>query len=827
MSGYAYKTPYDATVKRKQYLQELALRAKLDDVNLQANKIYKRTGAVSTPPDTRTTTEKLSDLYRLRIEVRSKLGQIMSGDDAQKVVNELDQQELIFLTQRIDKFIAELKPKYALGVPYQVFNTYFKNAIKSYNSIGDIDMTSLTLLENMPTKDDLDNALFQVERLLTTAGQRQERRMLSGFMMMYSKLMTEIQNNRNIISSGQILDPLVIQAIEDLNSDVAQNLPSGTEIQQLEADIQQLESGVQDPQLINSIKQRLSQYDALMKTIENSVEEVKIQREKILKPKSTIPAKSTRVARNVEGLAYIDPSIDLRQISFADLKQYMVISKKIALEQGRDGDLKRLKLNAPTNFRDKTSIVSKLQEQEVNDFMKEIWTEAILVPSQTEQLLGARPPPAFAFGGQQAFSNVRLRPTKPTAPTIDPTLGANLNQQQGSGAPNLTGINPTPPTTPNIPIQPITNTTPITPIINPMSNLSGQSSSGIIYPKPIKVSNNRKLPDYKSGGDATKIKLFKKFVNTFSIKFGDSLSEYIKNNLYQQLTDLKLDDVYAKSGDMPLFDISEEIIQYVDYELVFQIRTAIDRGIIQDGNIDETTDKFKKYCDLVFGYIIEKIGNVSSLDDPDTLKQAIKDIDLFHFPIWFADYSQKNITGGKLKGKKSRMKGKGVAIDPDAGMIADGERKSNYVPFGKFIINRNKLNDGIIMIKRPNGAFMGELQSRRVGSKLRNIFEKIVGGSVPSYNDYNKLDADEIEYLHFVAKKSNLLDKLDVPTPKKDDDEKIQHRFEVLKGMIFSGNDNKQMIDEFKKLILDMSDRKLLPRRQVSDIIIELSRVYG
>ena len=81
MSGYPLKSVYDATKKRQKYIQELALRAKLDDVNLQANKLYKRTGVISALPDNRTTTEKLADLYRLRIEIFSKLSPVMSGDE--------------------------------------------------------------------------------------------------------------------------------------------------------------------------------------------------------------------------------------------------------------------------------------------------------------------------------------------------------------------------------------------------------------------------------------------------------------------------------------------------------------------------------------------------------------------------------------------------------------------------------------------------------------------------------------------------------------------------------------------------------------------------
>ena len=143
-----------------------------------------------------------------------------------------------------------------------------------------------------------------------------------------------------------------------------------------------------------------------------------------------------------------------------------------------------------------------------------------------------------------------------------------------------------------------------------------------------------------------------------------------------------------------------------------------------------------------------------------------------------------------------------------------------------FIINRKKLADGIIMIKRPNGAFMGDIQTKRVSSKLKNVFDKIVGGNIPSYNDYDKLDDDEKEYLKYVSTKANLEDKLAVPTPKKDTDEQLINKYEVIRGQICAGQDNKEMIEDFKKLLVVLCDKKLLPRRQVSDILIDLARLY-
>ncbi len=126
MSGQPYKNPLDVAKFRNEYLANLALEVKNNDLNLQANKVYIRTGAPSQPTDTRTTSEKLADLYRLRIDIRSKLGEIMSGDNAQKVVDGLDENEARFLAQQIGTIVADLKPKFALGVPADVFNPYFQ-----------------------------------------------------------------------------------------------------------------------------------------------------------------------------------------------------------------------------------------------------------------------------------------------------------------------------------------------------------------------------------------------------------------------------------------------------------------------------------------------------------------------------------------------------------------------------------------------------------------------------------------------------------------------------------------------------------------------------
>ena len=116
MSGQPNRNPTDPAKFRQQYLANLALEANINDKNLQANMIYKKTGeAPSQMTDNRTTAKKLEDIERLKIDVRSELSEIADGDNANAIVQNLNPQQLQFLAQHIKEIIADIKPKYKYG----------------------------------------------------------------------------------------------------------------------------------------------------------------------------------------------------------------------------------------------------------------------------------------------------------------------------------------------------------------------------------------------------------------------------------------------------------------------------------------------------------------------------------------------------------------------------------------------------------------------------------------------------------------------------------------------------------------------------------------
>ena len=47
--------------------------------------------------------------------------------------------------------------------------------------------------------------------------------------------------------------------------------------------------------------------------------------------------------------------------------------------------------------------------------------------------------------------------------------------------------------------------------------------------------------------------------------------------------------------------------------------------------------------------------------------------------------------------------------------------------------------------------------------------------------------------------------------------------FELMKGEIMAGNDNKDMIKKFKILLMKLSNTQQLPKSQVRDILFDLT----
>jgi hypothetical protein len=184
----------------------------------------------------------------------------------------------------------------------------------------------------------------------------------------------------------------------------------------------------------------------------------------------------------------------------------------------------------------------------------------------------------------------------------------------------------------------------------------------------------------------------------------------------------------------------------------------------------------------------------------------------------------------KEKRRRGRPKGTGV-LKPYSQTVSENldlsrgiEPTGKFIKFGKYLLNSHKLNkDNTFSLKHISGGNIIDIPSQRLTENLSKAIRTIIGGGNPSYNDLNKLTENEKKYLHKICQKSNIIDKLSIPTPSKDEEEKEIHKFEVMKGEISSGNDSPELIKEFKRLILKLQKNNSLPKKEVYEILEELN----
>jgi hypothetical protein len=171
-----------------------------------------------------------------------------------------------------------------------------------------------------------------------------------------------------------------------------------------------------------------------------------------------------------------------------------------------------------------------------------------------------------------------------------------------------------------------------------------------------------------------------------------------------------------------------------------------------------------------------------------------------------------------IEPKNRKISGKGVAV----AMPKQERKRLGYAPFGKYIIDVIGLDNDIVTIRSPSKASVSTIPRERVSKRVSSVLKTIAGGGMPTYEDIGELKNDEKKYLSRVLKTARLSDKIKVPNPDKSKEEAEMDRFNILKGQIIAGNDGKEVVKEFKQMLIKFSNSGRLPKRETNEILAEL-----
>jgi hypothetical protein len=152
------------------------------------------------------------------------------------------------------------------------------------------------------------------------------------------------------------------------------------------------------------------------------------------------------------------------------------------------------------------------------------------------------------------------------------------------------------------------------------------------------------------------------------------------------------------------------------------------------------------------------------------------------------------------------------------------KREPMYVPFGKHFVNKHKLlGRGILMLRRTGGGTISHLPTVKVSDELKDVVASLIENMNPSFGSIANMSPEDKDLYNKIIQETSINQRLLIPSPKLTEDQAQYHRFAVLCGELEAGNDNSEMIKELKKLLLILSNKKMLPKAQCRDILLDLT----
>jgi hypothetical protein len=160
----------DKNAIRNEYIKNLQLETSNNLMNYNANKIFKESGAL--PPsitaqlDTRSITEKYADTQKARVAVIAGLREITDGANANEILDQIHGNEIITLLNNLPQIVADIKPKWSLGITAPAFMNYWNNYKQALTLNS--GMTSLPILQSNQLLTNIQGILQNIQATIPT-----------------------------------------------------------------------------------------------------------------------------------------------------------------------------------------------------------------------------------------------------------------------------------------------------------------------------------------------------------------------------------------------------------------------------------------------------------------------------------------------------------------------------------------------------------------------------------------------------------------------------------------------------------------------------------
>ncbi len=150
---------------------------------------------------------------------------------------------------------------------------------------------------------------------------------------------------------------------------------------------------------------------------------------------------------------------------------------------------------------------------------------------------------------------------------------------------------------------------------------------------------------------------------------------------------------------------------------------------------------------------------------------------------------------------------------------------SEFIPFGKYLLSLKNLQKNKFMLRTKSKNPVLSFKTLTLTRKTKAIVQKLLQDVEVTFEEIDSLNEDEKNDIDTIISKTDIDTRLRVPNTKKTRLERDLHKFNVLRGSIISGGDNIDMLRDFRKLLLSLSNSGYISKKETGEVLLEMLKL--
>ena len=150
------------------------------------------------------------------------------------------------------------------------------------------------------------------------------------------------------------------------------------------------------------------------------------------------------------------------------------------------------------------------------------------------------------------------------------------------------------------------------------------------------------------------------------------------------------------------------------------------------------------------------------------------------------------------------------------------EPMSEFIPFGKYLLNLKKLQKNKFMLRTKSKNPVLSIKTLVLTRRTKAIVQKLLQDIEVTFEEVDALNEDERNIINQIAEKTEINTRLRIPNTRKTRLQKDLHRFNTLRGSIIAGNDNVDLLKDFRRLLLHLTNENYISKKECNEVLMQM-----